>query len=348
MAATLSLPQRRLPWDVMGPALAPSSATDLDAALEAAGLTYTVKLGAVQAVEMTEPTTHSPGGLPVQVLSADGFRSVLRPGPDGKPMCIGITGRRFRPIQNADAFEVARYLIAEFGAEIVGAADFRSGTASILVLDLKRGLEIGPEADQVETYLVIKNVHSGEGSLQFALTPVRMQCTNMLRVALAKAEHTWSINHTPRAAERIKLAEEAIQRSLVYADTFAAEAERMMAAELTTLEFEKIISRIWPNPAKTKTSKGEPSAALQRAIETRTAVTSIFTSSPTLAGIQGTRWAGLNAITEYAEHFRTVRTGSHVGTALGGLTEDVARAEGTLQATALQHFRDRAWKVMAR
>lgn len=312
---------RRMPWDVMGPALTGQAHKSVAAALEANGLDFTVSMEPVYG--------QAPDGT---VIGAPNLRSVVRPMADGSHQVLAVTGKRFTPIQNADAFAVSDHLVAEFGASIVGAADFRGGGASLLVTALPTTITLRtPQGgtDEVNLNLLTKNAHDGSSALTFALTPIRPACTNALPAALREAKRVWKVSHTPKAQERVDLARHAIIASLAYADEFQAEAQAMMDTAMVDREFDLLVARLW------KVEEGkEDTRAGQNRLETQEAVRALYRESETLEGVRGTRWGGYNAITEYLDWGREVRTG------------EVGRAEGMLDG-----FNTRAkanvWDVFA-
>lgn len=312
---------RRLPWNVMAGGLALDH-TDYQAAMIEAGLDFTSRVIGAQAVDDDGTTYPAPQN-----------RAVVRPGPGGLgTQVVAMTGKRFTPIQNRDAFSVAGVLTAEFGARIIGGADFRGGGASLMVVDLAQPVVLtrpdGRE-DRLDLDLLVKNAHDGSSALTFALTPVRFACTNALQAAIGKADRVWKVSHTPNAAERVNLAHQSILNALTYRDAFQATAQAMMDQAMADAEFDKIVSRLWP------VAEGrEDTRAGQARLETRTQVQDLYRSSETLEGVRGTLWGGYNAITEWLDWERPVRGG------------EVSRAEGALEG---KYVRDKAatWSLFA-
>ena len=54
--------------------------------------------------------------------------------------------------------------------------------------------------------------------------------------------------------------------------------------------------------------KADSRTAARNRREQATAIVKLWTSSPTIAPIAGTRWAAYNAVTEYVDHYAKVRT----------------------------------------
>lgn len=306
--------QRRLPWDVMGGALSSRDYGSVAEALATTGLDYSVEVMDLYAAPREQASVSDPQGL----IHAPALRTLVRPMPDGSQRVLAACGTRYTPIQNADAFAVADDLKADHGSRIVGAADFRSGGSSILVVDVNAPVTLrkpGGDVDVTDLSLVIRNAHDGSSALTFAITGVRVACTNMLRAAIAGAHHTWKVSHTPNAQQRVDLAAQAIREVIGYRDAFTVAAQAMLDQAMTDREFEAIVSRMWP------VAEGrEDTKAGQNALEQRRSVLDLYQASETLDGIRGTLWGGMNALTEWYDWARPVRQED----------ADVARAEGAL------------------
>lgn len=311
---------RQLPWDVMGGDLTQKHDT-VASALEEKGLDFTVDMRPVFSQDAQGAS-----------LEAKNLRAAVRPMPDGSEAVMAVTGKRFTPIQNRDAFAVGDHLVREFGATISGLADFRGGGASLLVLDMPTTIHLeganGFQED-VNLHLLAKNAHDASSALTFALTAIRPTCTNALPAAIRDAKRVWKINHTPNAQARVDLARHSILAALTYADAFQAKAQEMLDAAMVDREFDKIVERLWPVAEDKRETK-----AGQNRLEVREAVQTLYRTSDTLDGIRGTRWGGYNAVTEYLDWGREVRTGA------------VGRAEGALEGPYVR-TKAKVWETFA-
>lgn len=314
---------RDMPWNVMGADLDGKAHTSLDDALKASGLDFDVEVWNAQATDG------------IRVLEADKSRAIVRPTPDGMKI-VGMVGTRYTPIQNRDAFAVADDLVGDFGATIAGMADFRHGGASLMVMDLQRPIVLTTpdgDADPINLNLLVKNSLDGSSALTFALTPMRLRCTNALQAAIGGAHRAWKISHTPNAQERIDLAAAAIREAVGYREQFQAAAQAMMDQPMVDAEFAKIVSRMW---------KVDPEATgkvAERKRDIQAQVIDLYRTSPTLEGVRGTRWGGYNALTEYLDHFRPVKGGNEKAQA-------VALAEGQIEGPNVR-VKGNVWKMFA-
>lgn len=318
---------RKAPWNVMGGDLTTEHANVADA-LAATGLDYEVEVRDLASIQ------HDDEGRVINnsLIEAPNLRTIVRPMADGSTKVLAATGKRFTPIQNREAFKVADLLVSEYGAKIAGAADFRTGGASLLVVDLQRPIRLplgNGMTDEMSLNLLIKNAHDASSALTFALTPMRLACTNALQAAIGNAKRVWKISHTPNADARVGLARQSIIAALNYQDTFAEKAAAMLDRKMVDAEFDKIVAGLFPvDDDKAETKVGE------RRLAIRANIKALYAASPTLEGIRGTRWGAYNALTEWADWGRAVNTG------------DAGRAEGSLEGAPVR-MKGRFWDLLA-
>lgn len=306
---------RQMPWNVMGKGLDVKDAPVADV-LAAVGLDYAVRLENVAAYAKAddEPLAFA------TFTEAPSLKAVIRPMPDGSQRVLSVVGSRFRPIQNAGAFAVADDLRA-MGSKITGAADFHAGNATLLVVDLCKPVTLTrPDGgtDVTELDLLIRNAHDGSAALTFALVGMRLACTNAVQASIAKAQRTWKISHTPNAQARMDLAAQALLLAAGYQEALTVKAQAMMDAPMVDAEFAKIVARLYP------VREDQEGKAADRKREIQAEIQALYHGSSTLNGITGTRWGGYNAVTEWLDHFRSVKGGSLQA-------QNVSRAEGALE-----------------
>lgn len=333
---------RRAPWNVMGGDLT-TERPDVATALAETGLDFTTEVRDLFSARTLQDVEAGPDGVPYIVpgslIHAPTLRTIVRPMADGTEKVLAATGRRFTPVQNRDAFSVADTLVGEYGSKIVGATDFHGGSGSLMVVNLNRPIRLdlpGGEQDVTDLNLYIKNAHDGSAALTFALSGMRIACTNALSAAIKGAVQTWKMSHTPNVEARMHEAKVAIIRAMTFQDAFQAEAQAMLDTAMVDAEFDKIVSRLWPvDPEAEDTRQGQNRLAIQDEVK------ALYHESRTLDGIRGTRWGGYNALTEWADWKRPTRGKTEAAKA-------VARAEGALETTgATARLKSRVWSTFA-
>ena len=139
--------------------------------------------------------------------------------------------------------------------------------------------------------------HDGSAAWRVIVTPVRVVCANTQRLALQRARASYAIKHTRSAKGKIAQARQALGIVFTYCDAFEAAAEQLINRPLAKIGFLDIIDQVWPV---------DPDAG-KRATTNRSnrnmTLMSLFCDADTQAEVRGTRWAGLQAITEYLDHY---------------------------------------------
>lgn len=302
---------------------------DLDTMLEKSNLDFTPRLQPIF-IELPNGQQLEVGGK--QAVVADRF---------GGTEVLGVVGRRWAP--------VSPRIGAQFAQDVIDASDGYAGwqTAGMLRPENKYDDTIGSQAfytlkldgtvmvggvDPLENYLLI--THGFDGSLAFtvAVTPIRVVCANTQNAALRGAQQRWKMNHGKRIEGRIQEAREAIALTFKAVDEFQAEADRMIDQAYTDAEFSKLVSQVFPAPAKDASDRVKGNY-----VDLTDTLLEAFTASPTVENIKGTKWAAYNAVTEYLDWGQGIR----------GDRVEVKRAT----RTAIGEYRDQkelAWSILAK
>jgi phage/plasmid-like protein (TIGR03299 family) len=213
---------------------------------------------------------------------------------------LGVVGSNYTVIQNEDHTQLLDALVDESGAHFETAGSLRGGKQTFISMKFPETMNIGGY-DPISLYLVALNSHDGTSPFRFLVTPVRVVCANTQAAALQEAKASFSIRHTRGAQGHIQEAREAMGLTFKYMDAFQARAEQMMQTAITDSAFQSIVSRLFDaDLAKTDRQRNT-------AIEHTNSVMSLWRDSATMDGIRGTRWGAYQAVTEYTDHFMSVR-----------------------------------------
>jgi phage/plasmid-like protein (TIGR03299 family) len=210
---------------------------------------------------------------------------------------LGVVGETYRPVQNEENCEILNAISDESGAHFETAGSLYNGRQTFVTMKLPQGMLLNGK-DALDLYIAALNSHDGSTAFRLLITPVRVVCANTQAMAISAAKTSFSIRHTETAKGRIAEARRALGLTFTYLEEFERAAERMMNAELATAEFKKVCDELW-KPATDKDSARTVGNSVRR----DAALDQLFTKAPTQAGIRGTRWAGLQAIGEYIDHY---------------------------------------------
>lgn len=273
------------------------------------------------------------------LLTADGvtraaqprYQGTYRVRNSGEIMPLGIVGKDYHIIQEAEGFAFLDKVVDTGEALISSAGLLNDGRRSFCCLRLPEGVMVGGQ-DAVDMYAFVTMGHDGSLSLKGAVTPIRVVCQNTVTAGLATAISSFVIRHTKNAVDRMRQAQELLQVTYAYADEWAAEMDKMIAAQVTKDKFDKLISGLYapkePNPTK---------RAENGFIAKREQLMGLYEAG-TQDGIRGTAWGAWNTIVEWEDWAKPVR-------GIPAAQADARRFERSLQGD-VQDEKDRALRAI--
>jgi phage/plasmid-like protein (TIGR03299 family) len=244
--------------------------------------------------------------LTARELSLDGitmheverFYATARTNPvSGSTDILGVVGETYQPIQNEENCEILNAISDESGAHFETAGSLMGGRQVFVTMKLPNGMLLNGQ-DALDLYIAALNSHDGSTAFKLIITPVRIVCANTQAMAISAAKSSFSIRHTETAKGRIEEARRALGLTFRYLDEFQAQAERMMNADLAMADFKKVCDELW----KPADQRKDSARTIGNSVRRDAALDQLFNQATTQAGIRGTRWAGLQSITEYIDH----------------------------------------------
>jgi len=258
--------------------------------LEASGLNWRVEERPIQLVNGQTITTH---------------KATVR-GDTGA--ILGVVGKGFHPLQNSEVFAFADQLVGEGKLEYVGAGTFNEGKKIFVqcraVGNVNEG-EFGPievaKDDVVYPYFLFVNAHDGSSAVNTINTEIRAWCTNSLNAAInsakKRANTRISVRHTKSMAERMQQAMEtfvwAKVNHLNWAKDARALAQKKIDKEKELASYFDAVFEVIPTEDVTTLTKNRR----ERLVE-------LFETGAgnELPGVRHTRWAAVNAVTQFLGH----------------------------------------------
>jgi phage/plasmid-like protein (TIGR03299 family) len=279
-----------------------------------------------------QPLTTTP------IITADGVTTLdvpeqfatIRTNPvTGRPDVLGVVGSGYTPIQNEEHVDLLDALVDESGAHFETAGSLRGGRGVFITMKMPTTMQIGG-IDPVDLYLVALNSHDGTSAFRLLVSPVRVVCANTQAAALRTARASFSIRHTSGARGQIAQAREALGLTFTYAEAFEAEAQTMIAQQITDEQFRELVAQLWTGEEKSERAK---TIATKR----RREVTHLWRHSPTMTEIRGTKWAAYQAVTEYTDHVAPVSDKRD---------QAGARAARTVSSATIAQLKTRAFELI--
>lgn len=249
--------------------------------------------------------------------------------PGGGLGFLGDVGRFHTTIQNEEQIDIMNIFAEEAGATFETAGHAKGGKRVFVTMRFPGSYRIGG-VDLVDNYVAGINAHDG-ASFVLMVTPLRFACMNMLNVALKEHSQLIRVRHTKGAPA--KLREEALKlvdQTFVYLDEFREVADRLVDTTLTDSRFAQIVEKEFGAP------EDASAAAVTRGMRRTEEMLDLFAHASTQDGIRNTAWAGFNALTEWSDHFASVR----------GEDDEAKLAARAERAILDPAFKDRALQLM--
>lgn len=260
---------------------------------------------------------------------------VLRDNPFNQGVDVLATvGKRYKPVQNEELFAFADAIHdANADCRWESAGSLKKGKVVFGTVEIPRTMVIDPQGanDETKLYLIVWTSHDGSVAVQAAVTPVRVVCQNTLNLAMRKAKQSFKIRHTQSVEGRIQIARETLGLALGYFDEFEKEAQALYTQSITDLEFNKLITSIYPKP-----DEDASKIAKTKWDNKITLLNDLYFSSPTNATIKGTKWGAFNALTERLDYYRSGRGNSETLMAGASGFDPIITAEKNKILTAVK------------
>ena len=238
---------------------------------------------------------------PISVNSQvmDGFQASVRV-EDGKP--LGIVRDTYRIIQNVELFDFMDTLIGESAAIYHTAGSLRGGSRVFITAKLPNDMQIGP--DKVEKYILLASSHDGSLAMHIKWTPVRVVCQNTLSSALnigGEQVESIAIRHTKNYAGRVDMARKVLQLTDVYYSNMDKLFQRLVASPMSDSEFNGFAKDLVP-------CRSDEKQAVTRVQNIVGDLGVLFNTGVgnEATGVNHTRWAAYNAVTEYVDHHKKI------------------------------------------
>ncbi|WP_428339069.1 DUF932 domain-containing protein [Mycobacterium sp.] len=241
---------------------------------------------------------------PAPLAVPDYFATVRTNPIHGGIDVLGVVGSKYEPVQNEDTCDLLDALVDESGAHFETAGALRGGRETFLTMKLPESMVFDGRdgsTDRTEFYLAALNSHDGSSAFRFLVTPVRIVCANTQSAAIGSAKASFAIRHTGGARASISEARAALKLTRRYIEAFEAEAAALYAQPMDTEQMRHFAHTLLEVDAA-----GTAATARHRR-ERAHGIVTLWTSSPTITPIAGTRWAAYNAVTEYLDHVVPVR-----------------------------------------
>lgn len=226
----------------------------------------------------------------------DEHKAIIR--EDNKNI-LGFTTSKYKIVQNVDAFSFFDVVVGEGQAIYHSAGALGKGERIWILAKLNGNIKINKD-DIVEKYLCLTNSHDGKSSLRMYFTPVRVVCQNTLNMSMADAKNGISIRHTGNIQHKVDEARRVLGISIDYYKQFEQTILQMENRQLQEEELNKYFDSVLNIDNKEETST--------RKENQKDELLSLFDNGQgQKTGNKHSLWKAYNSVTEYADHYRTVK-----------------------------------------
>lgn len=278
---------REVPWHGLGAVLdrAPSTVAQ---AIHESGLGWTVQKKEIALAQLD--------AAPVPPIP--GYFATVR---EDTSTVLGIVGERYRIVQNAEAFSFVDQLLGS-SIHFETAGSLHGGRRVWVLATLPDHIEVG--GDPVRPYVLLLNSHDGSTAVVAATTPVRVVCQNTLNWGLRQARQKFSIRHTDAVAHRVHEARRVLDLSIDYYRQFKQLGDRLASERCTEQQLKRVLGELYP------TGTGEVTARSERSRESaKEQILDLYQRGATRGNAPGSKWSAVNAIVEYGDWVRALRSG---------------------------------------
>ena len=289
---------REVPWHGLG-AVLPEPPKTISEAVALSGLGWGVKKEpiAVDRCDVVMPDSiWEPRCEPIP-----GYYATVR---QDTRQVLGVVGERYRIVQNWEAFSFVDQLLGS-SMHFETAGSLNAGRKVWVLASLPDHIEVG--GDPVRPYVLLMNSHDGSTAVIAATTPIRVVCQNTLNWGLSKAQQRFSIRHTEQIGRRVHEARRVLELSVNYYAQFKLMGDRLASESMSDRKLRVVLDQLYPSG--TADTAGSDRMAKTRK-QRKDRIVNLFLNGDTVGNAPGSKWAALNAIVEFGDSHRPLRSGS--------------------------------------
>ena len=208
---------------------------------------------------------------------------------------LGVVSRRYKPLQNVEAFEFFNPIVGDKKAYFETAGALGEGERIWVMAKMPDAMEI-VRGDECFKYLLLSNTHSGDGAVIVKFTSVRVVCQNTLMMAMEDGQKAYRVRHSKQMQFKL---EELREFLAITQDVFQKAEEsfrRLASIQMIERRLDQYFEAVYPRTEAQKKKGKNP--------ERWGALRETFESLPDLQmlGVRGTLWGAYNAITRFEDY----------------------------------------------
>jgi len=208
---------------------------------------------------------------------------------------FGVVGRRYKLLQNTEAFKFFDPIVGQDKAYFETAGALGEGERIWVMARMPEAMEI-VRGDDCFRYLLLSNSHTGDGSVIVKFSSVRVVCQNTLMLAMKDGQKAFRVRHSKMMQFRL----DELSKFLAVTQEVFKVAESLFKQfamiQMAGDRMEKYLDAVFPRTKAQKKNNDKPPRW--------TYVRDLFESQPDLLmpGVRGTLWGAYNAIVRFEDY----------------------------------------------
>lgn len=238
-------------------------------------------------------------------IRLEGHRAHIRMDNDTP---LGVVTDGYQQVTNADLADLLDSLAGQDAANTLESAGSLFGGRRVFgCIRLPTSIRVG--ADIVETFVVVSNGNGGFAGLNIYPTSIRPECNNMLRWSERDLGKGITFRHSGDMSEKVKQARVAMGLAQREVLAFEKQVHALAAAKLSTGQVRDFMAIAYDDTFGLLPDRAEQPEAYEKLSAKRAEVLARWVANledkrQQVAGIQGSAWQALNAITQWHDHER--------------------------------------------
>ena len=225
----------------------------------------------------------------------DGFKANVKETDD---TVLGIVSDKYSVIQNTDIFRFCNQLFKQ-GLKLETMGSFRNGRNVFVVMKLPESYFMN--GDQINSYVVAVNSHDTSTSLRIFICPLRISCSNMLPLAMKRAQRSWSSVHAGTLENKLDAAKETLRLAENYMSNLGKEIHELQNKEISESKVIELVNELVPIPENASEQQKKNVEKIRGDILYR------YRFAPDLTCLPNSAYRFLNSISDHICHSRPIR-----------------------------------------
>jgi phage/plasmid-like protein (TIGR03299 family) len=239
------------------------------------------------------------------------FQAVVR--TDTKAV-LGVVGRKYVPLQNAQALEPVDALLGESGGTIQAVGALNGGRRVFVAIQLPGDFQVPGDPTTITPWMIVANGHDGSLALSVNVMESVLRCTNVLVALSRSAAYRIRLIHRPGIEVRYQEAHAVIARANDYLAESHQVAADLAARRITEGQARAIIGAAFPvHQAKDTSAEDGGRKAKPTMFDGAWANYQVSDTIPD--SLRMTAWGAIQAVTEWVDHGTAFRGGTTQGAA---------------------------------